>query len=137
MIKKIILVIILIVFVFLGSLFIAPSAMPDSDLYPLKRLEEKIVLFTKKAPSEKLSYEIKLLDIRLQELQHVVTKKNYYVYYQTSLRYSTTAGDITNLVLSLHDQSQKQKVIILFKNQQERILKLLLKKDNNDAWKFI
>src|SRR3990172_11929828 len=87
-------------------------AMPDSQpLYNLKRLSEKTQLGLKSNQKNKLDYQYKLLDERLRELEFIVETGNSQYVLTTSLRYSTTAGQITELIINnnLKGESQKAK----------------------------
>lgn len=94
------LVSIAVLIVLVVSLFFSMNATPSSVFFPLKRLQEKIFLKFKTTPSSRVEYIAGLLDIRLQEINTMVKAKDYSEILSASLRYSATAGDLTNIVLS-------------------------------------
>jgi len=103
--------------------------MPDSPLYKIKRLEEKVFAKFLTNPSSQLSYDKTLLSNRLREIQYLVDNREYHEFYMSSLRYSTTAGDIANLIFSRNMNSEKKKTVTMFKDQQNEIKKLIGERD--------
>ncbi len=102
-------------FIFIIFVWIIKStavADPDSTfLYNFKRFYEKTQLSLKSGPQDKLNYQYTLLDKRLAELIHIIEVGASPYVLTTSLRYSTTAGQITELIINndLKDESQKAK----------------------------
>lgn len=87
-------------------------ANPESQpFYNFKRLSEKVQLSLKSNPKDKVNYQLKLLDKRLAELTFIVEKGISSYVLTTSLRYSTTAGQITEQIIQsgLKDELQKAK----------------------------
>lgn len=87
-------------------------ANPDNQpFYNFKRLYEKVQLNLKSNSEDKLNYQFKLLDKRLTELVYIVENGNSSYVLTTSLRYSTTAGQVTELIIenNLKDQAEKTK----------------------------
>jgi len=82
------------------SLIFSQKASPDSPLFSLKRLQEKAFMKLKGSPEEKLNYMSTLLDYRLLELQNIIDNKSFSYMWTTSLRYSTLAGQMTDLILA-------------------------------------
>lgn len=83
------------------SLILSRKASPDfSPLWALKRIQEKAFLSFQSNPKDKIEYMRALLSIRLRELQDVFNHKNYNYILPASLRYSTTAGQITDLIIA-------------------------------------
>ena len=78
---------------------LSKDAYPGSSLYNFKRVYEKGVLFSKSEPPQKAEYLTQLLDIRLVELQHVYTVNRFFIL-SSSLRYSATAGEATQYIIS-------------------------------------
>jgi hypothetical protein len=75
-------------------------ANPESSIFfNLKRLYEKTQLIVKVRPTDKLHYQYKLLDNRLAELSFIIDNKISSCVLSTSLRYSTTLGQITDLII--------------------------------------
>ena len=94
--------------IFLFSLFVIfilvllniSVANPTSwPFYNIRRLYEKTQLSLKSSPSGKLHYQYKLLDNRLEDLSFVTGNGASHYVLSTSLRYSTTLGQITDLVI--------------------------------------
>ena len=74
-------------------------ANPTSGVfYNLKRLYEKTQLNLRTSPRTKLIYQYKLLDNRLAELSFITGSDASPYVLSTSLRYSTTLGQITDLI---------------------------------------
>lgn len=99
----------LIVFmaVFAISLLFAQSASPDAvPFFALKRVQEKVFLNFKSSPKEKVGYMRGLLNNRLEELKSQVNRESYGYILPSALRYSTLAGQITEMVLGndMNDQ---------------------------------
>ncbi len=96
---KIQLGLITILIIFALSLVFSQKANPDfSPLWSLKRVQEKVFLKLKSNPSDKLDYMRSLLDIRLEELNSQVNRQSYGYILPSAQRYSTLAGEITDLV---------------------------------------
>jgi hypothetical protein len=110
--SKYFLLIITLPVIFTLSILGVKGANPNSQpLYNIKRLYEKNQLNSKSSIYDKLNYLYGLLDKRLAELEFIVKEgKSSYVL-TTSLRYSTTAGQITELIIqnNLKNESQKAK----------------------------
>lgn len=80
-------------------LLFSMRASPDSPpLFALKRVQENFFLQLKSDPRERIDYMSSLLNFRLEELGNVVKNKNYDYVLKASLRYSTLAGRITELI---------------------------------------
>ncbi len=91
---------IIILIIMAVSLLFSQKANPNQKLlFGLKRVQEKIFLKTKITPQAKVDYMSNLLEIRLQEIQNVVNNKSYFYLLYSSLRYSTLAGQITDLII--------------------------------------
>jgi len=73
-----------------------PTSWP---FYNFKRLYEKTRLNLESTPSDKLHYQYKLLDNRLAELSFITENEASPYVLSTSLRYSTTLGQITDLII--------------------------------------
>lgn len=83
------------------SLLISQSANPAMSLFfNMKRVQEKAYMKFKTTPEARLDYMSVLLDNRLGELESLVKNKNYTFLLTSSLRYSTLAGQMTELVVS-------------------------------------
>ena len=80
------------------SLWLSNSALPSSqNLYNLKRLQEKLFLAIQTKPDKKVNFYLILLDKRLDELKSLEENREFPYLLPASLRYSTTAGLITEL----------------------------------------
>lgn len=91
---------IIILVILAVSLLLSLKASPDMPpLFALKRVQEKAFLKLKPNPADRVDYMSSLLNSRLQEVQDVLNHKNYTYLLYASLRYSTLAGQITDLVV--------------------------------------
>lgn len=83
------------------SLILSRNASPDSPLlFGLKRVQEKAFLNLKSGPEDKVDYMSSLLEERLKELDTLIKNGSFSYLWSASLRYSTFAGQITDLVVS-------------------------------------
>lgn len=83
------------------SLLLSRYASPDiPPLFALKRIQEKVFLKLQSSPENQVKYMSSLLNIRLEELQNIVKNKSYDYVLKSSLRYSTLAGQITDLIIA-------------------------------------
>ena len=112
--------------------------MPDvSLLYNIKRVEEKIIVTFIFSPRQKLEYNIELLKDRFDELKYVINNKDYSLFLSSSLRYSSSVGDITNLVTAKNLVQNKQTILQVLTQQKKEIDTLLKNDDGTNDWKFI
>jgi len=82
-----------------GSLLLSVKVSPDMPpFFALKRGQEKVFLKLKSSSSDRVDYMSSLLETRLQELQSQVNNKSYGYILPSASRYSTLAGQITDLV---------------------------------------
>lgn len=123
------------------SLLLSQSATPDSpQLFGLKRYLENSFLKIKSNPEQKLDYMRLMLDRRLSELNTQVRGKSYDYILPSASRYSTLAGQITDLVLSLNQKNQIESVKIQFINHQKTLKSLYdiyPKNTENMEYKYI
>src|SRR3990172_939116 len=92
---------IVVLALFASLLILSSKADPDlPPLFALKRLQEKAFLKLSSKPEDKVDYMSSLLENRLAELQNVVKNKSYTYVLPAASRYSTLAGQITELVVS-------------------------------------
>lgn len=100
--------------IFVAALFLSENATPSSIFFPLKRLQEKIFLKLKPNAPAQVEYLSSLLDTRLEELKKMVDQKDYSTILEASLRYSATAGNLTDIILinklSMQGQALKSKL---------------------------
>lgn len=118
------------------GLITANFVMPDSFLFPLKRWEEKIVLNFDQNPRDEISYNLHLLNRRLSEVSYIASKKEYPLFYPTSLRFASLAGDITNISLA-NGKVEKSTILQEFKKDSSTIQKILSQKNATEEWKYI
>lgn len=122
------------------GLLYSDSALPSSvEFYSLKRLQEKIFMIAKNNPRDKVNYYSLLLDKRLQEIQAVIENRDFNLILSSSLRYSTTAGLMTNLIVTGNLSDLYVPTVEKFKKHQI-IFKSLddnYPKDEGQEWKFI
>lgn len=124
------------------SLILSQKTAPNvPPLFSLKRVQEKVFLKLKSNPQERVDYMVFLLNNRLYELDAVVKAKNYNYVLSSASRYSTLAGQITDLVIA---NNLKDKVPFLkqtFENHQKVLndLYVFYPKNipNNVEWKYI
>ena len=122
------------------ALLLSDRALPSSpELYSLKRLQEKIFMIVKTNPRDKVNYYNLLLDKRLNELIAVVGNNQSELILTSSLRYSTTAGLMTEIIKAHHLTDASTIAQEKFKENKKMIRKLddSYPKDENEEWKFI
>lgn len=111
-------------------------ANPESGIFfSLRRLAEKVQLSISTDPRNKLIYQYKLLDNRLADLSFVSESKASTFVLSTSLRYSTTLGQITDLIIQ---NNMKDEVPIALKkfNEQLTVVDNLINKYPKDDSEF-
>lgn len=123
-------------------LLLSLKANPDMPpFFALKRIQEKVFLTTKSAPRDRVDYMSSLLESRLQELQNVVKNKSYDDVLKASLRYSTLAGQITELIETNNLTEKVEIVRDQFLNHQKILdaLYVAYPKNipDNVEWKYI
>lgn len=129
-------ILVLIVITMLAS----NSATPNSKiLFNLKRAQEKAFFKLKSSDQDKLSYNLGLLSNRLSEIESVVKNKKYEHILNSSLRYSTLAGQITESAKQLGNDQYIASVKQVFLDQKPRIQELInnYPKDQNVEWKYL
>lgn len=133
---------ILVLAVLTLSLLLSLKANPDMPpFFALKRVQEKIFLKFKSNTEDRLDYMSSLLDTRLVELQNVVKNKNYDYVLRSSLRYSTLAGQITDLIVANNLTDEVPGIKKQFLNHQKFLdgLYVAYPKNipDNVEWKYI
>lgn len=82
-----------------AAVLISPKSNPAyTNLYRFKRIREKISLAFQLTPKSKARYYRYQLDLRLTELNQLLNQKDYDMIRYSSLRYSTTARDLTERI---------------------------------------
>ena len=122
-------------------LLLSLKANPDTPFFGLKRLQENAFLKTKATARGQADYMSSLLDVRLEELQNLVKNKSYNHVLKASLRYSTLAGRITDLVVENNFTDKVEEVRNQFLNHQKLLDELYVAYPknipNNVEWKYI
>lgn len=114
----------------------ATPAFPPA--FALKRAQEKFFLNFKTTPQAKIEYYDNLLDNRFKELKSLIEKKQDRYFLLSSLRYSTTVGELTNLIKENNLKEEVEEVKEKLINQQKALRDLLNKyQDENGEWKYI
>ena len=122
------------------SLIMANVANPDSFFYPLKRIQEKTFFSLKTTPDSQVNYLNNLLDIRLRELKNLISNGAYSYLWSSSLRYSTTAGQMTDLVVANNLKDMVGPVKNKFLNHKKILDEMYVvypKNTNNVEWKYL
>lgn len=93
----------------------------------------------KSSPQSRLEYYTFLLGERLTDLKAVAKDDDTSYILRTSLRYSTTAGQIADFIKENGLTDQIPSVLVLFRNHQDAISKLIesYPNDFNEDWKFL
>lgn len=132
---------IIILVLFALSLIFSQKATPDQSLlFGLKRIQEKVFLATRSNPSDRVDYMSSLLETRLQELQTQVNNKSYGYILPSASRYSTLAGQITDLVVSNNLTERVGSVRNQFLSHQKVLDEVYIiypKNTDNWEWKYI
>jgi len=122
------------------ALLLSNKAFPNSsNLYNLKRLQEKSFLALRTTPQAKVEYYNSLLDERLNELTFLVDNRHSSYLLTSSLRYSTTAGRLTELISSYKLTESVDPARNKFLKHQETIQNLIdsYPTNENNGGKFI
>lgn len=131
---------VVILFCLAVALFFSNYATPDYGIiYKLKRLQENVFLKIKSSPVEKVYYESGILDDRLSELKYLVENQKIDYLLKASLRYSATAGKLTDIVKQNYVFDKIPLIQAKFKEHQEIIkgLVVLCQKNDNTECKYI
>ena len=133
---------IIILTIFALSLVFSQNSSPNiPPLFALKRIQEKVYLKLKSNPEERLDYMTYLLNNRLDEMRILVNSQSYSYILPTSLRYSTLAGQITDLIISnnLKDKIDATEQIFASHEKVLNDLYVIYPKNipDNEEWKYI
>ncbi len=123
------------------ALVASQSASPDFPLlFGLKRQQEKVFFSFKSTPQEKVDYMRSLLNIRLNELSSQVNRQSYSHILPSASRYSSLAGEITDIIVSNNMKDQVNAVMEQF-TQHKKVLQDLYviypKNTDNVEYKYI
>ncbi len=128
--------------VFALSLVLSQKAIPSNPfLFSVKRVQEKAYLSLKSNPKDRVDYMVFLLNNRLYELDAVVKGKNYDYVLPSSSRYSTLAGQITDLIITNNMKDSVDAIKKIFENHRKVLndLYVFYPKNilDNVEWKYI
>lgn len=115
------------------------STNPNQGLqYGIKRVKEKIRLLLSFSSESKITYYQVLLKVRLAELKYVVDNRDIADIETTTQRYSSTVGELTDLVINNQLDNRKQETKDLLLNQLKVVDALKGSYDNTTAeWRFV
>ncbi len=122
------------------ALILSNTATPNAEvLFNLKRFQEKNFLSLKSSPEEKVNYYFVLLERRLKEIEDLKNSEEKTHLSSASLRYSTTAGELTDYLFRNGLTKYKEVVLEKFQKDQERLKFLVdsFPRDQGDEWKYI
>lgn len=109
---------------FVLLLFLSRNAMPNSGMYSFKRINEKLISITKLKPKDKIDYQILLLSERMREIDFIYHSKSRHLLLSTSMRYSSTAGKLTEMLVAENDSNIKKQVLWIFSKDRVKLKKL-------------
>jgi hypothetical protein len=121
-------------------LLMSTNAAPNTPLaFKVKRLQEKIFFSTKRTPIARVNYLTFLLGERLKELTTLAGAKEYSFILKSSLRYSTTAGELTNQIIDDDLKYVIPATLEVFQSHQRSIAKLIdsYPKGIDGEWKYL
>jgi hypothetical protein len=141
-VKKIAVTILLNILFTVGILLIlaafSKNAHPKSSLYNIKRLDENVVLATKATPNAKAEYYNELLEKRFQEIETVYKEQEHEHLLVTALRYSSTAGKVTEFLKANNLSSESKKTKALLEKHKKRLTAIVAKDPRTkNEWKYI
>lgn len=99
-----------------------------------ERLSERITLFFKFSAEEKISYQKMLAEKRLAELQYVIEEKKGDLIEETSSRYSTYLGRLTQQLVSSRLIGRKDEILKIFDLHSQVIEELTSKIDRDSGF---
>jgi len=124
------------------TLVSSQSANPNDELiFGLKRVQEKAFLKTISDPRQRVEYMRTLLENRLKELTSVVVNKKYDFVLKSALRYSTLAGQITELIEANNLKDLTESTKMQFNEHYKKLESLYVfypkNIPDNVEWKYI
>lgn len=132
---------VVILTVLVVSLMLSQTASPDnSAFWSLKRAQEKVYLKLKSNPAERLDYMSLLLDRRLQELKSQVDRQSYSHILPSASRYSTLAGQITDMIVVNNMKDKAASITNQFREHQKVLYETYViypKNTDNVEYKYI
>lgn len=123
------------------SLLLSQISSPDSPLlFSLKRIQENAFLNLKSNPEERVDYMRSLLNTRLEELKSQVNRESYGYILPSASRYSTLAGQITDIVIQNNMKDQVNSIKDQFIAHQKILQEIYViypKNTENVEYKYI
>lgn len=133
------LIIVLIILVL--SLMLSQKATPDfPPFFALKRIQERTYLNLKSNPTDKLDYMSSMLESRLEELDSQVRRQSYGYILPSASRYSTLAGQITEMIIANNMIDRVDTATAQFIAHQKVLQEIYViypKNTDNWEWKYI
>ncbi|MBI4136735.1 hypothetical protein HY469_01615 [Candidatus Roizmanbacteria bacterium] len=123
-----------------GLYLFSKDALPSSHLFYAKRMSENIILATKTNPEQRAQYYSELLDIRLKEMQELYDRKEFDLMLSASLRYSTTAGRLTETLKTNQLNTMNAQIKEQFTSHKQSLQSMAdtyMKEEEGDRWRFI
>lgn len=132
---------IIILLVSAASLILSQNANPDVPLlFGLKRVQEKAFLTLKTNPTEKTEYLSLLLNSRLKEFENLIKNESYSYLWSSSIRHSTFAGQITEIITANNLTDMVGPVRKQFEDHKNKLNAMYVaypKNTDNVEWKYI
>ena len=111
---------------------------PDGLSYLFKRINERIIMFLSFSDESKIQNYQKLVEVRLAELKFIIEKKDAAYFEQSTQRYFTTAGQLTDFLTSKNKKNKFEQVKNEFSSQIPVLEKLRDNFDSSTAeWRFV
>lgn len=101
-----------------------PKVSADHVANVFEKLKEKVTMFFKFSQEEKFEYLAYLSEKRLGELKYVIDSKQGNLIEETSSRYSTYLGNLTEYAIS-HKMTNKKEELKNLYDQHQKILEQL------------
>lgn len=123
---------------FLIVLWLSLNAAVTSPLFPLRRLDEQIILSTKRNPGDHAKYLLMLVNYRMGDLNLVIQQKQHSYFLPASLRFSSAAGKLTDYIKT-HNAGQLTPEVRQTFSSDKKTLEKLTKEHQGSTqdWKFI
>lgn len=123
------------------SLVLSRNSNPDNPpLFGLKRAQENVFLSLKTNPRSKTEYLSAILDSRLKEFENIIKNESYGYMWTSSLRYSTFAGQITDLIIANNLTEMKEPIKKQMEEHKKKLDVMYVaypKNTDNVEWKYI
>lgn len=140
LVRQIKILLIIVLSIFGLSVILSRNAAPDSPfLFKVERLKEKSFMFLKFSQKSKVEYYKVLLGKRLRNLSTVIEDGEPSFILTSSLRYSTTAGQLTEYIQKNQMKSEVTPILNMFREHQKVLLDLInsYPKERDGEWKYI